>query len=176
MRRVLVVAIVVVLSGVIAPPSAGGAAKPKFRLTSTSFEDGATIPVEYTCTGAGTTPQLAWKRVPSRTKELALIMEDPDAPGGTFVHWVVAGIKPKPPSIAAGADPMGTFVGLNSIGRPVWQPPCPPTGPAHHYIFNLYALNKKVTLPPGADAATLRTAMKGKILSRAKLVGLYGTA
>ncbi|MEX1006444.1 MAG: YbhB/YbcL family Raf kinase inhibitor-like protein [Acidimicrobiia bacterium] len=175
MRRSSAVASILIIAMTIAAPASAATARPKFVLTSTAFGDGGTIPIEYTCRSTGTTPQLAWKRVPSGTKELGLIMEDPDAPSGTFVHWVVAGIKPKPPSIAADADPVGAFVGVNSVGRPGWQPPCPPPGPAHHYVFTLYAVGKKVTLPPGATAATLRTAMKGKILAKAKLVGLFGT-
>lgn len=151
------------------------ATKQKFALTSTTFADGATIPVANTCTGAGTSPQLAWKNLPKGTKELALIVEDPDAPSGTFVHWVVANIKPKPSSVAEGTDPAGSFGGNNGLGRPGWQPPCPPAGTPHHYVFTLYALKRKLTLPPGANAETLRTAMKGKILGQTKLTGLYGT-
>jgi hypothetical protein len=173
-RRVLLVGIVLAVLAAVAP-SASGATKPKFTLTSTAFSNNSTIPVEYTCTGAGMRPRVAWKHVPSGTKELAMIMEDPDAPIGTFVHWVVAGILPKPPAIAGDTDPAGAVQGVNGTRRPGWQPPCPPAGPVHHYIFTLYALKKKVTLPPGANAATLRDVMKGKILAQAKLVGLYGT-
>jgi hypothetical protein len=164
-------ALAVVLS---AGPSAA-ATKQKFALTSTTFADGATIPVANTCTGAGTTPQLAWKNVPKGTKDLALIVEDPDATSGTFVHWVVANIKPKPSSIAQGGDFVGAFGGNNGLGRPGWQPPCPPAGAPHHYVFTLYALKNKLTLPPGTNATSLRTAMKGKILGQANLTGLYGT-
>ena len=103
--------------------------------------------------------------MPSGTKQLALIMQDPDTPIGTFVHWVVAGIAPSPPSIASGTDPVGAVQGANGAGRPGWIPPCPPSGPVHHYIFTLYALKKKVTLPPGGDAATLRELMNGKIIA-----------
>jgi Raf kinase inhibitor-like YbhB/YbcL family protein len=162
----------VLVSGAV-PSSA--ATRQKFALTSTTFADGATIPVANTCTGAGTSPQLAWKNLPKGTKELALIMQDPDAPSGTFVHWVVANIKPKPSSIAAGTEPTGAYGGNNSVGRPGWLPPCPPPGTPHHYVFTLYALKQKVTLPPGANADTLRTAIKGKTLGQAKLTGLYGT-
>jgi Raf kinase inhibitor-like YbhB/YbcL family protein len=170
----------VVVLGMLGVAAAGAApaaaaAKQKFALTSTTFADGATIPVANTCTGAGTSPQLAWRNLPKGAKELALIMQDPDAPSGTFVHWVVANIKPKPASVAAGTEPTGSYGGNNSVGRPGWLPPCPPAGAPHHYVFTLYALKQKVTLPPGANAETLRTAMKGKILGQAKLTGLYGT-
>jgi len=178
-RRTVSAFVLVVVLGVLtlvaSVTPAVAATKQKFALTSTTFADGATIPVANTCTGAGTSPQLAWKNLPKGAKELALVVEDPDAPSGTFVHWVVANIKPKPSSVAEGTDPAGSFGGNNSLGRPGWQPPCPPAGAPHHYVFTLYALKRKLTLPPGANAETLRTAMKGKILGQTKLTGLYGT-
>jgi Raf kinase inhibitor-like YbhB/YbcL family protein len=164
------------LAAVAAPAApAAAATKEKFALTSTTFADGATIPVANTCTGAGTSPQLAWKNLPKGTKDLALIMQDPDTPIGTFVHWVVANIKPKPPSVGQGTEPTGAYGGNNGAGRPGWLPPCPPPGAPHRYVFTLYALKQRLTLPPGADAAALRAAMKGKIAGQAKLTGLYGT-
>jgi Raf kinase inhibitor-like YbhB/YbcL family protein len=111
--------------------------------------------------------------VPKGTKELALIVDDPDAPSGTFTHWVLAGISPSTRSIARGATPRGADVGNASIGRPLYVPMCPPPGPAHHYVFTLYALKKQVDLPPGADADTLRAAIMGKVSKRAELVGLF---
>jgi Raf kinase inhibitor-like YbhB/YbcL family protein len=179
MRRrtvLMFLGVVGALAMLLSPAAPSTAAtKQKFALTSTTFADGTTIPVANTCTGAGTTPQLAWKNVPKGTKDLALIVEDPDAPSGTFVHWVVANIKPKPSSVAEGGDFAGAFGGNNGLGRPGWQPPCPPPGAPHHYVFTLYALKRKLTLPPGTNATTLRTAMNGKILGQAKLTGLYGT-
>jgi Raf kinase inhibitor-like YbhB/YbcL family protein len=171
----VVVALVCVVVGATVTVPAGAASKPKFTLTSSAFTNNAAIPVEYSCRGGGTQPPLAWSHVPKGTKQLALIMEDPDAPSGTFVHWVVAGIKPKPPSIAADSTPTGAVVGDSSIGRPGWVPPCPPSG-EHHYIFTLSALDEKITLPPGGDAATLRSLMKGKVVGRAKLTGLFAAA
>jgi Raf kinase inhibitor-like YbhB/YbcL family protein len=176
-RRAVVLATMVALAAAaavtVAPVEAS--TKRKFSLTSTAFANSGTIPTQYTCTGAGMSPPLAWKHVPARAKDLALIVEDPDTPIGIFVHWVVAGIKPKPPSIAGDSEPAGAVQGNNGTGRPGWRAPCPPPGPAHHYIFTLYALKKKVTLPPGSDAATLRAAMQGKIIGQTKLVGRYGT-
>jgi Raf kinase inhibitor-like YbhB/YbcL family protein len=172
-RRWIALAATIVAASVLCATPVG-AAKPKFSLTSSAFGNGATIPVEYTCKGAGMSPPLTWKQLPKGTKTLALIMEDPDTPIGTFVHWVVANFKPKPPSIAADSEPANAFGGVNGAGRPGWIPPCPPSG-VHHYIFTLYALDKKVTLPPGATAVTLRRAMTGKILGRARLTGLFGS-
>jgi Raf kinase inhibitor-like YbhB/YbcL family protein len=153
--------------------SAGAATTSKLVLTSTAFANDGDIPVQYSCAGEGVSPPLAWKGVPKGTKELALVVDDPDAPSGTFTHWVLAGITPSTTSIAQGATPPGAYVGNASTGRPGYVPMCPPAGPAHHYVFTLYALKKKVELPPGADAAALRTAMKGKISKRAELIGLF---
>ena len=119
-------------------------------------------------------PPLAWTNVPSGTKQFALIVEDPDAPIGTFVHWVVAEIGRKTRSIPANAEPPGALGGVNGAGRTGWIAPCPPAG-VHRYVFTLYASKKKVSLPPGATAATVRDSIKGAIAATAKLVGRFGT-
>ena len=149
------------------------AAAPTFRLTSTAFADGDALPAKFSCQGEGVSPRLAWKGVPKGTKALALILDDPDAPAGTFVHWVLADFKPKPRSIPQGGEPKNVFGGLNGTGRPGYLPPCPPPGPAHRYVFTLYALKKPAKLPPGATATTLRDAIAGTTLAEAQLVGLY---
>ena len=175
-RRSHVVALVALLGCIAsAPATAAAATKPKFVLTSDAFANDGTIPVEFTCTGAGESPPLAWKGMPKGTKELALIVDDPDAPVGTFTHWVLAGITPSTRSIPGNTEPSGAFGGNSGIGRPGYVPMCPPAGPEHHYVFTLFALKRKVDLAPGADATALRAAMRGKILGRAELVGLYGT-
>jgi Raf kinase inhibitor-like YbhB/YbcL family protein len=174
-RRLLAWVFVVTFVGAAVDVPAGAASKPKFALTSSAFDNNESIPVEYSCRGAGTQPPLAWSRVPKGTRQLALVMEDPDAPSGTFVHWVVAEIRPKPRSIPADTTPAGAVVGNNSVGRPGWIPPCPPSG-EHRYIFTLSALDEKITLPPGGDAATLRSLTKGKVLGRAKLTGRFAAA
>ena len=163
--------VIVALSAITAAPARAAAST--FVLTSSAFTDGGAIPVQYSCVGAGTSPPLAWSNPPTGTKELALVVEDPDAPSGTFTHWVVANIPPAPPSIAAD-DPLAhAVVADNSLGRPAYQPMCPPDGPAHHYVFTLAALKKKVKLAPDADAAALRRAMKGKVLGRTTLTGMF---
>jgi Raf kinase inhibitor-like YbhB/YbcL family protein len=180
LTRPLVTVALVACVAVLGDPGrdAGGArgakSKPRLVLTSPAFADGATLPVEFTCSGAGGSPPLAWKGVPKRTKQLALVVDDPDAPNGTFTHWVVAGITRSTRAIGAGEEPSGSFGGNTSIGRPGYFPPCPPAGPAHRYVFTLYALRKKVDLAPGADAAALDEAMRGRILARAELVGRFG--
>ena len=167
---VVLSALAALLAG-LAPSDA--AAKRPFTLRSTAFEPDGTIPVQYTCKGAGMSPALAWKNVPSGTKQFALIVQDPDAPIGTFVHWVVAGIGAKTRSIAENTEPPNAFGGLNGAGRPGWIPPCPPSG-THRYVFTLYALKSKLSLPPGANATTVRDAAKGKTVGTAKLVGRFG--
>jgi Raf kinase inhibitor-like YbhB/YbcL family protein len=175
-RRITVVVVVVAALAVIATavPVAAASKKKTLTLTSTAFQNGGTIPVEFTCKGDGTSPALSWKNVPSGTKQFALIMEDPDTAIGTFVHWVVAEMAAKTRSIPENTEPADAFGGVNGAGRPGWIPPCPPSG-VHRYIFTLYALSRKLSLPPGATAATLRGAMKGKVLSRAQLLGRYGS-
>jgi len=174
LRASAVTGVVGMLAVLVAAPVSAVSNKRPLTLTSTAFDDGGTIPVAYTCRGEGKSPQLSWKNVPSGTKQFALIMQDPDTPIGTFVHWVVAGMAAKTRSIPENTQPADAFGGVNGTGRPGWTPPCPPSG-VHRYIFTLYALGKKVTLPPGANAATVRAAIKGKVLARAQLLGRYGS-
>jgi hypothetical protein len=165
--------VVAMTSWSLGAESAGAASKPTFTLTSPAFGDNDAIPATFTCKGAGTQPALAWRGIPKRAKQLALIVEDPDAPVGTFVHWVVAGIAPKPASFGEDAEPPGAVEGTNGAGRTGWIPPCPPSG-THHYIFTLYALDEKVKAPAGVGATALRSLIKGKVVARAKLTGLFG--
>jgi Raf kinase inhibitor-like YbhB/YbcL family protein len=175
--RVTVVVVVVAVLAVLATSTelvSAASKKKTLTLTSTAFANGGTIPVEFTCRGDGKSPDLSWKNVPSGTKQFALIMEDPDTAIGTFVHWVLAEMAAKTRSIPEDTEPADAYGGTNGAGRPGWIPPCPPSG-VHRYIFTLYALSRKLSLPPGATAATLRGAMKGKVLARAQLLGRYGS-
>ena len=138
------------------------------KLTSTAFADGAAIPKENSCDGAGAPPPLAWTGVPAKTRELVLVVEDPDAPGGTFVHWIAFGIPSGAKTMPA--DPAG---GKNSAGKQGWTPPCPPAGKVHHYVFTLYALNKASGLKPGASAGQVRAALSDGALARGRLTGTY---
>jgi len=138
------------------------------KLSSTAFADGAAIPQESSCDGAGTPPPLAWTGVPANARELMLVVEDPDAPGGTFVHWTAFGIPARATSVPA--DVAG---GKNSAGKDGWTPPCPPGGKPHHYVFTLYALNKASGLKPGASAGQVRAALSDGALARGRLTGTY---
>jgi phosphatidylethanolamine-binding protein (PEBP) family uncharacterized protein len=140
-------------------PSASVAA---LQLTSADFIDDGTIPRELSCQGTPRPPVLRWSAPPPGTTELALTVEDPDAPAGPFVHWVVTGIPPTATTLpAAGATDNG------------WRGPCPPAGPAHHYVFTLYAVAKPLGLAPGASAARVRETAAGVTLAVGRLIGLY---
>jgi Raf kinase inhibitor-like YbhB/YbcL family protein len=141
-------------------------------VTSPAFSDGDTIPQQYTCDGDDVSPPLAVRNVPSGAVELALLVEDPDAPGGTFVHWVAWGIDPGQADIAAGAPTPGS--GKNGFGRTGYRGPCPPPGKPHRYVFTVYALSERLDLDAGASADALRQAIDGKALATGSLTGRYG--
>jgi len=167
-----------------AGPTAGGAGPdgavtpaPKANmlvLSSTAFNDGEAIPQKHTGEGADVSPPLAWVGVPEGTKELALICDDPDAPGPKpWVHAVVHSI-PAGCSALGEDDTGGGLYGRNSWGRDEYGGPMPPQGDGvHHYHFALYALDAKLALSPGATKEKLLAAMKGHILATAKLIGTY---
>lgn len=148
-----------------------------FELTSTAFAHEEAIPPRYTCDGDDISPPLAWGDPPAGTKGFALIANDPDAPMGTWVHWVVYHLPPSTrrlpeayPREAQGAD--GTRQGRTDFGRTGYGGPCPPGG-THRYFFTLYALDAMLTVPPGATAQQLDAAMKGHVLAEAALMGTY---
>jgi Raf kinase inhibitor-like YbhB/YbcL family protein len=161
-----------------------------FTLTSPDFADGAAIPKQFTCEGANTSPELAWGGAPADTESFALIMEDPDAPSGTFTHWVIfdipktfhglkAGLKAGIPSASTsregGVEGMNDFKAtlastLAAIG---YGGPCPPPGKPHHYVFRLYALSQELGLGQGVLRKGVEDAMNGKILAQATLTGTF---
>lgn len=143
-------------------------------LTSAGFEAGAAIPRKFTCDGADVSPPLAWSDVPAGTAELALVVDDPDAPGGTFVHWVLYRLPADLSEIGEGSVPGGALQGPNDFGRNAWGGPCPPKGPPHRYVFTVYAVSKKLTLGEGATAGELEEAMRGSVLAQGRLTGTYG--
>jgi len=151
------------------------AAAASLGLASGSFEAGGSIPKQFSCQGAGASPELHWDAPPAKTASLALVVEDPDAPSGTFVHWVVYGLTATLRSLAQGAPlPAGAKHGSNDFGHKAYGGPCPPPGAAHHYHFMLYALDKSIDLPAGASASDLREAMHGHVLAQGELVGTFG--
>jgi Raf kinase inhibitor-like YbhB/YbcL family protein len=153
------------------PPSAPD----RIELTSSAFRDGGTIPKRYSCDGDEVSPPLAWRGVPDGARELALLVEDPDAPGGRFVHWALFKLSPQTSRLAAGRVPAGARQGKNSAGKAAYAGPCPPEGDApHHYEFTLYALKSPLDLPDGADADDVRAAVGEAALARGRLVGRFG--
>ncbi len=149
-----------------------------FNLTSPAFAAGAEIPPQYTCKGADTSPALEWSGAPAHTASFALILEDPDAPAGTWVHWVVWNMPATMHSLPAGVPKHerlndGTQQGRNSFRKPGYGGPCPPGGATHRYFFHLYALDSKLNLATGADRAQLDEAMKGHVLAQAEYMGTF---
>jgi Raf kinase inhibitor-like YbhB/YbcL family protein len=149
-----------------------------FELSSPSFHASDAIPRKFTCDGEDVSPTLAWSAAPAGTASLCLIMDDPDAPAGTWVHWVLYDLPgattnlaenvPKERELAGGARQ-----GRNSFGRIGYGGPCPPPGPPHRYFIRLYALDTKTNLKPGATRAEVDRATKGHILAQAELMGRY---
>ena len=153
-----------------APP-----ARETIALRSSAFRDGGTIPLPYTCASVGKSPPLRWSGVPRRARELALVVIDPDAPGGGFVHWVLFRLPPGLHRLAAGSVPDAAREAVNSAGETGWAPPCPPKGDApHHYEFTLYALEAPLTLEDGAKAGDVIAAIGRGALGQGRLVGRYG--
>jgi hypothetical protein len=152
-----------------------------FSLTSTAFTEGTTIPVPHTCDGADRSPPLAWTDPPKGTVTFALIADDPDAPAGTWVHWVLcdipATLSALPENVSKADAPKelgGAVQGKNDSRKPGYAGPCPPPGAAHRYFFKLYALSKKLGLKPGASKQDVERAMDGNVLATAQLRGKYG--
>ncbi|RJP20395.1 MAG: YbhB/YbcL family Raf kinase inhibitor-like protein [Candidatus Abyssobacteria bacterium SURF_5] len=149
------------------------------QIKSSAFEEGGTIPKKYTCEGQDVSPPLSWSDPPNGTKSLALIADDPDAPMGTWVHWVLYGLAPDVTRLSEGVPPDnevlgGARQGRNDFGNIGYGGPCPPPGRPHRYYFKLYALDMKLSLAPGARKAELLKAMEAHILAEGQLMGRYG--
>ncbi len=147
------------------------------QVTSPAFREGEMIPARYTCDGDNISPPLDWQAVPEGTKALALIMDDPDAPRGTFVHWVLYDLPPDleglPEDLPKGKGlPIGGEEGINSTDQLGYMGPCPPSG-THRYFVKLYALDEKLNLPAGETKSKLLDAMEGHILGQGQLMGRY---
>ena len=150
-------------------------------LKSPAFQSGAAIPRKYTCDADDVSPRLSWSDVPSGTKALALIADDPDAPGGTWVHWVIYDLPADANELAEGVPSKETLQngakqGVNDFRKVGYGGPCPPAGNPHRYVFKLYALNAPTNLKPRASKQQLLAAMKGHILGEAELIGQYKRA
>lgn len=154
-----------------------------FSFTRFPFDPGESIPTEYTCDGDDRSPPLEWGGAPERTETFALIVDDPDAPGRTFVHWVCFNIPGDATRLARGVDfeeqfgdaAMRPETGVNDFGDMAYGGPCPPReDDPHRYFFRLYALDTALDLGPGASREQLNDAMEGHVIDETELVGVYG--
>jgi Raf kinase inhibitor-like YbhB/YbcL family protein len=149
-----------------------------FRLSSAAFQHGARMPQEFTCDGPDNSPSLSWTEPPAKTLSFALIVDDPDAPSGLWVHWVLydlpANTLALPQAVAKDRQlPNGARQGRNDFGKIGYNGPCPPRGGPHRYFFKLYALDAKTNLKSGATKSELERAIKGHVLAKAELVGRF---
>ena len=172
-RRVAV--LLVLISGITFAQSRGGRT---FHLTSSAFASGAGIPTQHTCKGEDVSPALEWTGAPPNTATFAIIMDDPDAPAGTWVHWVMWNIPGTAQSLPEGVAKHeqldnGGRQGRNSFGKIGYNGPCPPPGQTHRYFFRIYALDQKLDLPAGATRSQLDSAMKGHILAQSDYMGTF---
>lgn len=147
--------------------------KGELSLISFTFKDGETIPAKYTCSGENVNPPLTISGVPQEAQSLVLIVDDPDAPMGTWDHWILFNIDPTVTAIEEDAVPAGALQGTTSFGERKYGGPCPPPGPAHRYLFKLYALDTKLNLEAGAGKLQIEEEMAGHILAQTQLMGLY---
>jgi Raf kinase inhibitor-like YbhB/YbcL family protein len=146
-----------------------------FTLSSRAFTPSAAIPSRHTCDGANLSPALAWSGAPEGTRTFALMLDDPDCPGGTFTHWLLCDLPADHSALAEGQRPGGAGTpGTNDFGRIGYGGPCPPKGHGgHHYHFRLYALSRPLGLERGFSRADLEAALTGLVLGTAALVGVY---
>ena len=147
------------------------------KITSSAFEEGGLIPPKYTCDGENVSPPLKWEAVPEGAKSIALISDDPDAPMGTWVHWVLFNLPGETKELAENVPPDKTLTnaarqGTNDFRKIGYGGPCPPAG-THRYFFKIYALDAQIDMPAGATKAELLKAMQGHILSQGQLMGKY---
>lgn len=168
------------ISGDTAQEIQEGSTDMEWKITSTAFKEGERIPDRFTCTGPDVSPELTWTAPPSGTKELVLIMDDPDAPVGTWTHWILYSLPPEtahlPEQVAKDSQvpSLGNAKqGVTDFRRPGYGGPCPPPGKPHRYFFKLYALDQQLDLDPGVSLGKITGAIEGHILAEARLMGTY---
>lgn len=161
-----------------APPHDKGSVASAFRMESPAFGEGDEIPQRFTCEGKDISPGLRWRQAPQGTRSFVLIAEDPDAPGGTWIHWVVYDLPARTEALSENVPkaervPGGGVQGRNSFGRIGYGGPCPPPGKAHRYYFKLYALDTLLHLRAGAEKAKVLAAAQGHVLGEAQIMGRF---
>ena len=148
------------------------------KVASSSFTAGKSLPIEFTCEGGDYSPALSWSGVPAGAKTISLICEDPDAPGGTWTHWVLFNLPAATTSLAektptSATLPGGARQGTNDFHRIGYSGPCPPPGKTHHYIFKVYALDFELDLKSGANRQELLHAISGHVIAQGQIIGTY---
>ena len=177
MGRELAIAVLLIFAWHVsgAPPQGG-----RMRIESSSFGQGQPIPEKYTCDGEDASPDLRWSGIPPATKSFALIADDPDAPAGTWVHWVIYNIPAGSHELAAGMSKAATtsagVQGVNDFRQIGYGGPCPPPGKPHRYLFKLYALDTQLSLKARATKQDIEAAIEGHIVASAELMGTYKRA
>jgi Raf kinase inhibitor-like YbhB/YbcL family protein len=166
------------LGGDQEPPPLVPAGAATLQVSSAAFDNGGLIPAKYTCAGEDFSPPLGWDNVPEGVRSMALLVEDPDAPGGTWVHWVLYALPAEARELAEGVEPSettggGAQQGTNDFNRNGYSGPCPPGGSSHRYFFRLYALDAELSLGGDAEKADLLKAMEGHILGVGQVMGTY---
>ncbi len=169
---ILVVGIVIGVTSYIIVAKNKKRREKMIKITSPAFKNGDFIPQKYTCKGEDINPPLEFTNIPDAAKSLVLIMDDPDAPMGTWQHWLVWNISPEIKKIEENSVPKGAVLGRNDFGRLKYGGPCPPSG-THRYFFRLYALDVKLNLKEGATRKELDNAMGGHIIDSATLMGKF---
>jgi len=171
MRNIIAIAVLLLLTACQAP-TVDTSNTIKFKLSSPAFQDSGSIPQKFTCQGGNVSPELNWSEAPADAQSFTLIMDDPDAPGGTFTHWVLFDIPAATKQLAEGAPPIGVS-GNNGLSQTGYMGPCPPSG-IHRYYFRLYALDvPSLYLKAGASRSEVEAAMKNHIIGAAETMGRY---
>lgn len=157
------------------PATTTSTVPPVLAISSPAFEEGAEIPAEYTCDGADISPELDLVGLPASTRSITVIVEDPDAPLGTWYHWVEYDIVAEPGPFVIERDTSTIGVpGANSWNLEGYMGPCPPEGEEHEYVFRVYAVSTTLDLPAGVDASEVITAMDGHVVDSVEFTGIYG--
>ena len=167
MRNAILIGAVAI--GLATAIAAGGG---KMKITTTAFQQGGNIPSKFTCDGADANPPLRFEGVPAEAKSLALIVDDADAPGGVFTHWLVWNIDSTTTTVEENSAPANGVQGKNDFGKSGYGGPCPPSG-THRYFFKIFALDRQLDLAAGSKRAQLDAQMRGHILAQGELMGRY---
>jgi Raf kinase inhibitor-like YbhB/YbcL family protein len=143
-------------------------------VSSPAFGEGQPIPQRFSCRGDNVSPPLAWAGTPGSTQEIALVMDDPDAPRGTYTHWIIFGLSRETSELGGGMIPAGAKQAENSAGQAEYTGPCPPSG-THHYRFTVYALDEPLSLPDGAGTEDALTEIGEQAIARGRLTGTFAS-